>query len=94
MSKSALADCERDVIELLKDMTSDWDTGFGGEIGNGTALIGDLGFESIDVVHLVTAIEQRYDRSDLPFEKLLMQDGHYVDDLTVGQIAQFLHANL
>lgn len=94
MGKPALADCERDVIELLRDMTSDWDTGFGGELSGSTSLIADLGFESIDVVHLVTALEQHYDRSDLPFEKLLMKEGHYVDDLTIAQIAQFLHAAL
>jgi acyl carrier protein len=46
------------------------------------------------VVYLVTAIEQRYGRRDLPFEQLLMVDGRYVDDLTVTQIAEFLQKNI
>jgi acyl carrier protein len=56
--------------------------------------VAELGFESLDVVYLVTAIEERYDRRDLPFEQLLMVDGSYVSDLTVKQIAQFLREQL
>jgi len=86
---------EKDVIEILAELTADWDDlGLNGAISPDTAIVAELGFESLDVVYLVTAIEERYDRRDLPFEQLLMVDGSYVTDLTVKQIAQFLREQL
>jgi acyl carrier protein len=78
------------LVEVLVDMTSDWDLDMGGPIGSATWLIQDLAFESIDIVELVVAIEERFGTRNIPFEKLLMQDGRYVDDLNVGQFADFL----
>lgn len=77
-------------IKLLTDITSEWDTGFDGGIESDTKLGDDLGLESIDIVYLLTAIEQHYDRRDFPFDELLMVDGRHVDDLAVGQVAAFL----
>lgn len=85
---------ESDTIELLRELTVDWDTGLADAMHANTAIVQDLGFESLDVVYLVTAIEQKYGRRDLPFEKLLMVDGRYVDDLTVAEIAEFLQAHI
>jgi acyl carrier protein len=82
------------VLEILKDLTADWDTDYAGEIGPETLLIDDLAFESIDVVQLVVSLEGRFQRRDLPFEKLLMNDGRYVDDMSVRQLVDFLDANL
>jgi acyl carrier protein len=84
---------ESDTIEMIGELTADWDTGLG-SLTRETAIVKDLGFESLDVVYLVTAIEQRYGRRDLPFDQLLMTDGRYVDDLTIGQIAAFLQRHL
>jgi acyl carrier protein len=75
---------------ILEDMTQDWDTGLAGEIGPETRLMGDLGFASIDLVALVSAIDDEWQRRDWPYEQLLMADGRYVEDLTVQQIADFL----
>jgi acyl carrier protein len=94
MATTQLETFQQDTIELLNELTSDWDTGLDEPLGPTTAIVADLGFESLDVVYLVTAIEQKYGRRDLPFEKLLMVEGRYVDDLTVGQIAEFLHEHL
>ncbi len=82
------------VSAVLVDMTGDWDLDFDGEINRDTRLIGDLAFESIDIVQLVVAIEGEFQKRGIPFEKLLMIDGRYVDDLTVGDIADFLSANM
>jgi acyl carrier protein len=82
------------VLQILKDLTADWDTDYAGEMGPDTLLISDLDFESIDVVELVVSLEGRFGRRDLPFEKLLMHDGRYVDDLTVRQVVDFLEAEL
>ncbi len=88
------AEIVADLTAILEDMTGDWDLEFAGGIGTDTRLIADLAFESIDVVQFVVALEERFGRRDLPFEALLMQDGRYVDDLTVAQVADFLAAQL
>lgn len=78
------------LVKILEDMTSDWDIDLSGPIDRDTRLIGDLQFESIDIVELVVAIEEVYKERSIPFEQLLMVDGRYVDDLTVGQTADFV----
>jgi acyl carrier protein len=67
---------------------------FNGAIGPDTKLMSDLEFESIDVVQFVTAIEEQFGRRGLPFEELLMIDGRYVDELAVGDTAEFLSRHL
>jgi acyl carrier protein len=82
------------VAGILRDMTSDWDLGSDEPIGRNTQLIADLAFESIDIVQLVVAIEENFGKRGIPFDKLLMTDGRYVEDLSVGQVADFLKAHL
>ncbi|MAF66350.1 MAG: acyl carrier protein [Planctomycetes bacterium] len=94
MTDAALSRFELDTVEVLKELTEDWDTGFGGAMNAETSIVHELEFESIDVVHLVTALEARYERSDIPFAEMLMVDGRYVEDLTVGQIAVFLERHV
>lgn len=95
MASTAEQKFEQDVIAILSELTADWDDlGLNGGIGPDTSIVNDLGFESLDVVYMVTAIEDRYGRRDLPFENLLMTNGAYVADLTVKQIAQFLEQNV
>lgn len=78
------------LIELLDDLTSDCDRGFSGGIGGETRLVADLEFDSVDVVQFALLIEEKFRRRKLPFEKLLMVDGRYRDDVTVGEVAEFL----
>ena len=82
------------VVQIVKDLTQDWDTEYSGGIGPETRLIGDLAFESIDVVQLIAAIEEHYQRRDLPFEELVMTDGRYVDEIRVAEVAAFLDRHL
>ena len=83
-----------DLGAILEDMTSDWDMEFAGAIGPDTALIADLGFESIDVVQFIQAIEERYQRRNLPFEEFFMEDGRYVDEIIVKDTTEFLFRHL
>ncbi len=83
-----------DMTKILENLTSDWDTAHEGSITPETRLIADLGFESIDVVQLVVAIEEHYQRRDLPFMELLMENGRYVDDLKVADAVHFLNKHL
>lgn len=83
----------KDVTAVIADMIQDFDTGFSGEILPGSKLVGDLDFQSTDIVELVGAIETKFKRRKLPFHKLVLKDGRY-SDFTVGQLADFLHEQL
>jgi acyl carrier protein len=80
----------QDVVGILNDLSSDWDMDYEGGIGLQTRLMADLGFQSIDVVQLIVAIEEHYQRKDLPFVDLVMQEGRYVDELKVADFVDFL----
>lgn len=80
------------VTATLESLVQDWDLDM--PVGPGTRLVADLGFESIDLIQMVAALEQEFGRPNLPFAELLIVDGRYIDDLTVGQIADFLAARL
>lgn len=82
------------ITEILQDMTADWDTDFSGPIGPETKLVDDLGFESIDIVQFIVAIEERFKRRGLPWEEILMSDGRYVDEIKVGDTAALLFPHL
>src|SRR5207247_8800509 len=75
------------LLEILEDMTKEWDTGFSGRIGPDTSLMNNLTFESIDIVMLIVPIEERFGKKGLPFEGLLRTDGHNGDDLKVPQMS-------
>jgi acyl carrier protein len=82
----------QDLLDILNDMTRDWETDVGAAISPDTWLVQELDFASIDMVALIVKIEEKYRRRDWPFESLLMVDGRYVDDLRVADIAAFLYA--
>lgn len=81
------------LVALLVDFTQDWDLDFDGELSRDTRLLADLGFESIDIIQLVVAIQEDILKRKLSFDQLLMKNGRYVDDLSIGQIADYLVAN-
>lgn len=82
------------VITVLDEMTADWDLDDSGEINLETRLIDELAFESIDVVQLVVALEKKLGRKDIPFEKLFIQEGDYVEEITVREVIDFLKEQL
>lgn len=82
------------VIAVLNDTVADWDLDLEAPIGAETTLIEDLAFESIDIVQFSVALEQALGRKDLPFEKLFIQDGNYVDDVSVSEITAFLNTEI
>lgn len=83
-----------DIIDILNDMTQDWDLDYMGQIGSQTRLVGDLSFESIDIVQFIVAIEERFQRRGLPWEEILMTEGRYVDEIRVGDAAGLLYEHL
>jgi acyl carrier protein len=71
-------------------MVRGWDEGFGGNVDHDTLLVADLGCESIDIVMLVVAIEQAFQRRGLPFDQMLRDGDKYVQDFSVRQLVDFL----
>jgi len=81
-----------DLIDILNDLTGDWE--YSGEISKDTLLLADLDFESIDAVALGTAIEERFQQS-LPFAEFLAEVAEReVKDISVGELADFISQNL
>lgn len=79
-----------DLLRIVRDLTSDFDTDFSGGIGPRTLIVSDLGFESVDVVEMTVAIEEHYKRRDFPFQELVMREGRY-HDFTIEDLADFIY---
>lgn len=94
MALSTRADVEQAVVGVANDTISDWDMDLPQGVTTDTLLMHDLAFESIDVVQFAIAIEQAAGRKGLPFEKLFMKDGEYVDDVSLKQVIDFLCGEL
>lgn len=82
------------LVEILVDMTSDWEMEYDGGINAETKLISELEFESIDVVQFILAMEEGFERKKMPFEKLIMRNGRYVDEIPVANAVDFLYEEL
>lgn len=79
------------LIKILTEQMAEW--GLEAEGVNGaTRLSADLGFSSIDALQLMAVIDSRLG-TKLPFEKLVMSEGEYVNDLTVDMLAEFAFQN-
>jgi acyl carrier protein len=81
-----------DIVSILKDVIQEWELDLD-EINPETQLVEDLNFSSIDVIHLVVAIEEHF-KQKLGFNELLMHDGQYVDDLSVEELVSFVSRKL
>ncbi len=90
MTAVARQDVEKKLIAIINDMTSDWELEYSGGIQSQTRLVGDLSFESIEIVQLLVEIENRFEMKNMASERLLMEDGRYVSDLTIAEIAEFI----
>jgi len=78
------------VIAAVRALMQDWNSSFKGPIGATTTLVGDLGFESIDVVILTGDLQRRFGTRELPFERLFLSGGQSVSDLSIGALATFM----
>jgi acyl carrier protein len=78
-----------DVLGLMTELAGDWE--YAGDLHQDTRLLGDLSLESLDLVVLGTAIQERYGR--LPFSEFLAEIGHRPleeRDITVGELVAFV----
>jgi acyl carrier protein len=90
-NRLTLQSIQQQLTVLLNDMIQEWDIELLEPIGAETRLMADLGFESVDLMQLIVAIEQAFGVRGLPYEQVLMQDGGYVTEITVRQLADFLY---
>jgi acyl carrier protein len=79
-----------EVLELMTQLAGDWE--YEGTITPNTLLFEDLGLESLDLVVLGTAIQERYGR--VPFAEFLSDIGRRTTrDVSVGQLVAFIDQN-
>lgn len=90
-NRLTLQSIQQQLAVLLNDMIQEWDIELLDPIGAETRLIADLGFESVDLMQLIVAIEQAFGVRGLPYEQVLMQNGGYVTEITTRQLADFLY---
>ena len=81
------------IMGVLSTIVDEWDEELEEPITAESLLVENVGFASIDFVQFVVAIEQAFGRK-LGFQALLIQNGAYVEDLSVQQFVNFVHAQL
>ncbi len=84
----ALSDVESLVFEVIEELLETVDTDFEDELAGPVLLVADLGFSSIDFVQMIVSIEEKLG-TKVGFQDMLMQDGKYVEDLSLGQVVDF-----
>jgi acyl carrier protein len=81
------------VVAIVNDLTQDWGLEATEPADDKTLLAADLQFTSVDIIQLCVALEECYDRR-FGFQDLLMKDGSYVGDLSLGRLSAFVDAQL
>ena len=89
MSSTNRENVEKSLIEIIEDLVQDWGLDLADGISGRTSLVEDLDFASVDIIQLCVAIEQFYGKK-IGYQFLLMEDGCYISDLTVSQIADYV----
>lgn len=79
--------------DLLEEVTEEWDLEEL-EMEPATRLSADLGFSSVDVVQLFAAISAKFGRKFRYDTLIVNENGSYRDELTLGEIAEFVEGNL
>lgn len=80
--------CEA-VEELLEALDAELDE----DVSTQTMLVDDAEFSSIDFVQLIVSIEEKLGRK-VGFQDMLMRDGSYVEDLSIGEVVDFTMGRL
>jgi acyl carrier protein len=81
------------VADIITEMLDELDLESDKPIDLSTRLIVDLGFASVDFIQLIVALEGRFQRK-FGFHDLIMPNGRYVEDLTVGELVGFIQHRL
>jgi acyl carrier protein len=63
------------------------------DIQPGSLLVADLGFASVDTIHMMINLEDRVG-NNLDLEALVLKDGQYVPDLSMGDLHDYVSRQL
>lgn len=81
-----------DTLELLDRQSEDWE--YSGEITEDTDFLSDMGLQSLDVVILANAIQERY-ATVMPFADFFAElEGRERQDLSVREWVDFVYRHL
>lgn len=87
------ADITDKLINIITEMTSA--TMPNREITAETYLGADLQLKSLDFIRMVSAVNQQFDRQNIPFQELFIApDGSILEDIQIKQVAEFLAKHL
>ena len=90
--KKSREEIMEDVLLLLRRLAEDWE--YSGEVTQDTFLLVDMGFKSLDVVVLGTAVQEHYGQV-LPFPQLFAEIGQReLRDISVGEWVDFICKHL
>lgn len=91
-NKKAILD---DLITTIMEITSGWEVEFEKPIGLETFLGADLAFTSVNLVRLVSSIQQQYSQKYIPFQELFILDnGVILQDIQVSHLVDFLYKHI
>ena len=77
------------VTRIIEEMAGELELYVDDPVDSHTCLIADLGFTSVDFIHLIVELEKHF-QCKMGFHDLLMPEGKYVDDLAVGELVGFI----
>ena len=81
-----------EVLDLVHSVAKDWE--YDAPVNEHTRLYADLAFESLDLVVLGAAVQERFGQA-FPFPDLFAEVGQReVRDLTIGEWVDFLERHL
>ncbi|HMQ60565.1 MAG TPA: hypothetical protein PKE06_07855 [Flavilitoribacter sp.] len=83
---------EQVLVEILNDMIEMYELPEM-EITAETKLIEDLGFSSVDIMHMLATADMRF-QAHVPYEEMVLKDGEYVTELAVGEVAAYVSENI
>jgi acyl carrier protein len=79
------------IMKTLGELSRDWD--YSDPITANTGLFTQLGLESLDAVILATSIQEHY-QCAMPFPQLFAEVGERQEDLTVGELIDFVQRHV
>jgi hypothetical protein len=92
MIKTSRSEVRAHFLGLLRSLSEDWEGG--GEIHDGTYLIADLNWRSMDIIYLANSLQEHYGQT-FPFTDLFTEIGQREKpDISVGEWVDFLHEHL
>jgi acyl carrier protein len=80
------------VFEVVENLIQEYDLP-PLEVTDETRLIETLGLTSIDIMHLLSSIDMRLSKH-LPYDTLVLKNGEYISDISIGEIIDFVIANV